>query len=99
MGALVVWEMTIAIHLPTDMISMHASLACLHVCPASSNVKLHANRLILVLPKLDCTAVWNLYAAFALIFASTFAFALLLLSCLRSVLLIWLKPLVGRGRL
>jgi len=38
MRALVVWEMTIAIHLPTDMISMHASLACLHVCPASSNV-------------------------------------------------------------
>ena len=99
MGALVVWEMTIAIRLPTDMISMHASLACLHVCPASSNVKLHANGLILVLPKLDCATIWNLYAPFALIFASTFAFALLLLSSLRSVLLIWLKPLVGRGRL
>ena len=73
MGALVVWEMTIAIHLPTDMISMHASLACLHVCPASSNVKLHADGLILVLPKLDCTTIWNLYAPFALIFVPTFA--------------------------
>ena len=99
MRALVVWEMTIAIHLPTDMISMHASLACLDVCPASSNVKLHADGLILVLPKLDCTTIWNLYAPFALIFASTFAFALLLLSSLRSILLIWLKPLVGRGSL
>ena len=69
MRALVVWERTVAIHLPTDMISMHASLACLDVCPANSNVKLHANRLILVLPKHGAT-IWNLYASFALIFAA-----------------------------
>ena len=90
MRALVVWERTVAIHLPTDMTSMHASLTCLDVCPANSNVKLHADRLILVL-----TTIWDLYASFALIFAS----ALLLLSSLRSILLVWLKPLVGRGSL
>ena len=52
MRALVVWEMTIAIHLPTDMISMHASLACLDVCPASSNVNFMQMGLFLFSPNL-----------------------------------------------
>ena len=77
MGALVVREIAIAVDLPTDMVSMHASLARFHICPASPNVELHANRLVLVFSKFDRTPIWDLDAPLALIFSSTLAFALL----------------------
>ena len=31
-----------------------------HIGTASSDIELHANRLVLILPKLDCTSIWDL---------------------------------------
>ena len=68
-----IWEWSVAIDLPTNVIAMHASLATFHIGTASSDIELHANRLVLILPKLDCTSIWDLNTSLTF-FATGFAF-------------------------
>ena len=65
MGAFVVWERSVAIDLPAHVVSMHATLSCLYVSTAGTHIELHANGLVLVLSKLDCTTIWDLNTSFA----------------------------------
>ena len=94
MRAFVKRKWTIAIHLPTHVIPMHAPLACFDVGSTCTNIELHTNRLVLVLAKLNGAPIRNLDAPLALLFAASLAFALLLRRAC-PVLLVWLKPLVG----
>ena len=94
MRALMKRKWTVAIHLPTYVIPVHAPFACFDVCSTRTNIELHTNRLVLVLPKLNGAPIRNLDTSFALLFAASLAFALLLRRAC-PVLLVWLKPLVG----
>ena len=65
MGASMIWEWSVAIDLPTNVVAMHALFAALHIGAASSNIVLHANWLVLILSKLNCTSIWDLNTSLA----------------------------------
>ena len=73
MGAFMVWKRSIAVDLPAHMVAMHTTFPCLYVCTTGSHIELHANQLVLILPKLDCTSIWDLNTSLTF-FATGFAF-------------------------
>ena len=66
MRAFVKRTWTVAIHLPTHVIPVHAPLACFDVGSTCTNIELHTNRLVLVLAKLNGAPIRNLDAPFCL---------------------------------
>ena len=63
MRAFVIGRVAVAPNFPTDMVSMHAALPRFDICPARSNIVLHANRLIVVLSILVGASIRNLNLA------------------------------------
>ena len=78
---------------------MHATFACCHAGTTGAHIELHANQLVLILPKLDGAPLWELNAPFA-VFPMILAFCLALASVLTHrllVLWIWLESLAQRS--
>ena len=69
MGAFVIRIVAVTSDFPANVVSMHATLARFDVCSACPNIVFHADRLVVVLPKLDCTPFRNLSFAFPSSFA------------------------------
>jgi hypothetical protein len=65
MGAFMVWSVALASNFPTNMVSMHATLAWLDVCSARTNIVLHTDWLIVALSILNGAAIRNLNFAFS----------------------------------
>ena len=70
-----IWEWSVAIDLPTNVIAMHASFPALHIGAASSDIVLHTNWFVLILSKLDCTSIRDLDTSLTF-FATGFSFPL-----------------------